>query len=84
MSIYIVAFMVSDLKNVSIHDGKNTVWLREDVSPRGRYSLSIAQVIIMLLENYTEIIYELPKLDQVAVPNLRFLAIENWGIVTEK
>ena len=39
---------------------------------------------MMLLENYTEITHELPKLDQVAVPNLQFLAIENWGIVTEK
>ena len=24
------------------------------------------------------------KLDQVAVPNLHILAVENWGIVTEK
>ena len=47
-------------------------------------ALSIAQVIIMLLENHMKIIYELPKLDQVAVPNQHFLAVENWGIVTEK
>jgi aminopeptidase N len=83
MSTYIVAFVVSDLKNVSIHEGKNTVWLREDVLPQGKYALSIAQVIIMLLENYTEIMYELPKLDQVALPDLEFSAMENWGIVTE-
>jgi len=83
MSTYIVAFVVSDLKNLSMHDGKNSVWLREDVLPQGKYALSIAQVIIMLLENYTEIMYELPKLDQVAIPDLEFLAMENWGIVTE-
>lgn len=83
MSTYIVAFVVSDLKNMSIHDGKNTMWLREDVLSQGKYALSIAQDIIMLLENYTEIMYEIPKLDQVAVPNLHFLAMENWGIVTE-
>jgi aminopeptidase N len=83
MSTYIVAFVVSDLKNLSIHDGKNTMWLREDVLPQGKYALSIAQAIITLLENYTEIMYELPKLDQVAVPNLYFWAMENWGIVTE-
>ena len=34
MSTYIVAFVVSDLKNVFIHDEKNTVWLQEDVLPR--------------------------------------------------
>ena len=60
------------------------LWLWDDVLPPGRYSLSIAQVIIMLLENYTEKMYELPKLDQMAVPNLQFLALENCGIVTEK
>jgi aminopeptidase N len=88
MSTYIVAFVVSDLKNVSIRDGNNTVWLREDVVSQGNYTLSIAQVIIMLLENYTEIMYEIPKLDQVAIPAQHFLAVEylameNWGIVTE-
>ena len=79
-----MAFVVSDLKTVSIHDGKNTVWLQEDVLPQSKNALSIAQVIIILLENYTEIMYELPKLDQVAVPNIHFLAMENLGIVTEK
>jgi len=83
MSTYTLAFVVSDLKNMSIYGGKDTVWLREDVLPQGNYVLSIAQVIITLLENYTEIMYELPKLDQVAVPNLQFWAMENWGIVTE-
>ena len=71
-----MAFVVSDLKNVSIHDGKNTVWL-QDVLPQGKYALTIAQVIIMLLVYHTEIMYELPKLDQMSVPNLHFLAMEN-------
>ena len=78
MSTYIVAFVVSDLKNVSIHDGTNTVWLR-DVLPQGKYALTIAQVIIMLLEYHTEIMYELPKLDQVAVPNLHFFGYGELG-----
>ena len=63
MSIYIVAFVVSDLKNISIHVGENTMWLREDVLPQDKYALSIAQVIIVFLETYTEMIYEHPKLD---------------------
>ena len=74
MPAYVVAFVVSDLKNVSIHDGKNTVWLREDFFPLGKYALSIAQVI-MLLENYAEIRYGLPKVDQVVVPNLQFFLL---------
>jgi len=60
------------------------VVVRGCFASRQKYALSISQVIIMLLENYTEITYELPKLDQVAVPNLQFLTMENWGIVTGK
>jgi len=60
------------------------VVVRGCFASRQKYALFISQVIMMLLENYTEITHELPKLDQVAVPNLQFLAIENWGIVTEK
>ena len=55
MPTCIVVFVVSDLKNVSTHDGKNTVWFREDGLPQGKYALSIAQVISISLENYTEI-----------------------------
>ena len=36
-------------KNVSTRDGENTVWLREDVLPQGKFALSIVQVVIMLL-----------------------------------
>ena len=84
MSTYIVEFVVSVLKNISIHDRKNTVWLQEDVLLQGKYAVSIAQVIIMLPENYKGVMYELPKLDQVAVSNLHFMALENWDVLTEK
>ena len=60
MPTYKVVFEVSDLKNVSIHDG-NIVWLQKDVVSQGKYALSITQVIIMLQENYTEIMCELPE-----------------------
>ena len=39
MYTYIVAFVVSDLKSVFIQDGKNTVWLREDVRLQGKICL---------------------------------------------
>jgi len=60
------------------------VVVRGCFASRQKYALSISQVIIMLLENYTEIMCELPNLDEVAVPNLQFLAMESWSIVTEK
>lgn len=34
------------------------------------------------MENYTGIPYALDKLDQVAVPDFYFGAMENWGLIT--
>ncbi|XP_069669083.1 aminopeptidase N-like isoform X2 [Periplaneta americana] len=82
MSTYLVAFVVSDLKNLSTADGKYGIWLRSEVLAQGKYALSIAPTLINLLENYTEVLYALPKLDQIAVPDLVFWAMENWGLVT--
>ncbi|KAJ9582916.1 hypothetical protein L9F63_022740, partial [Diploptera punctata] len=82
MSTYLVAFVVSDLKNLTTKDGKYSVWMREEVISQGKYALSIAPNIIQAMEQYTGIQYELPKLDQVAVPDMFFWAMENWGLVT--
>ena len=82
MSTYLVAFVVSDLKNLTTKDGKYSVWMREDVISQGKYALSIAPTIIKSLENYTGIKYELPKLDEVAIPDMYYWAMENWGLVT--
>jgi hypothetical protein len=49
------------------------MWLQEDVLLQGKYALSVALVIGMLLETYTEILYEFQKLDQMAVPKFTFL-----------
>ncbi|PSN55741.1 Aminopeptidase N [Blattella germanica] len=82
MSTYLVAFVVSDLKNLTSEDGKYSVWLREQIISQGKFALSIAPGIIQEMENYTGIKYELPKLDQVAIPDLFYWAMENWGLVT--
>jgi len=47
--------------------------------PQGKYALTIAQVIIMLLDYHTEKMYELPKLYQVAVLNLHFFGYGELG-----
>ncbi|KAJ4437990.1 hypothetical protein ANN_13929 [Periplaneta americana] len=83
MSTYLLAFVVSStLKNISNSDGKYSVWMTEDKLSYGEYILDLTQPLIEHLENYTEIKYELPKLDQVALQDFPYLGMENWGLIT--
>jgi len=83
MSTYIVAFVVIRLEECIHSWWEEYFVIVRRCFPQGKYVLSIAQVI-MLLENYKEIMYELPRLVRVDVTNLQFLAMENRCIVTEK
>jgi aminopeptidase N len=84
MSTYLVAFIVSDFKDLSTHDDKHLyrIWVQEDALTQASYSVSISPGIIQFMENFTDIDFEMSKLDQAAVPDFSAGAMENWGLVT--
>ncbi|XP_018579251.1 aminopeptidase N isoform X2 [Anoplophora glabripennis] len=83
MSTYLVAFIVSNLKPLSINtNGIIKVWAREEFLPYARYAAEIAPQILDYFEKYFGILYPLPKMDIVAVPEFGFSAMENWGLIT--
>jgi aminopeptidase N len=84
MSTYLVAFIVSDFKNLSTLDNNLSyhIWVREDALTQADYSVSISPGIIQFMENFTEIDFEMNKLDQAAIPDFSAGAMENWGLVT--
>ncbi|CAG2054125.1 unnamed protein product, partial [Timema podura] len=82
MSTYLVSFIVSDFGSSSNLAGNVTVWERESVVAQAAYSVSISQDILTALEHFTEIDYQLDKMDQAAIPDFSFGAMENWGLVT--
>lgn len=45
------------------------------------YGLDLGGQIIRTVEQYFNQSYDLPKLDQLAVPDFYFAAMENWGLV---
>lgn len=83
MSTYLVAFIVSNLKPLSVYNNSLIkIWAREEFLPYTRYASEIAPQILEYFEKYFGIPYPLPKMDIVAVPEFGFSAMENWGLIT--
>ncbi|KAK9874638.1 hypothetical protein WA026_005464 [Henosepilachna vigintioctopunctata] len=86
MSIYSLAFIVSDFKslecNTSCPNTNLRIWGPENDLVKGEFALKSAAAIIDYLEDYFEVKYPLSKLDLVAIPNLGQTATENWGLIS--
>lgn len=80
MSTYLVAFCVSDFKNIS--NGIFSIWARSSALSQAQYSLKIGPIILKYYERFFGIKYPLPKLDMVALPDFGAGAMENWGLIT--
>lgn len=89
MSTYLISILVSDFicssKEVKSLNGNNLLLQTCStplINPRKHeYSLKATENIIKYFENYTQIPYMLPKLDQVALPQIFAAAMENWGLI---
>ncbi|XP_063990680.1 putative aminopeptidase-2 isoform X2 [Diachasmimorpha longicaudata] len=82
MSTYLVAFVVSDFKSVTIKNGNFSVWARPNAINDSHYALTVGERSLKFLENYTGVDYPIGKMDFVAVPDFNGGAMENWGLVT--
>lgn len=67
MSTYLLAFVVSDFKNLT--DGRFSVWARPNALESARYALEVGSKILTFFEDYFNIKYPLPKLDMIALPD---------------
>lgn len=84
MSTYLVAFVISDFVKVdnTYEDKPFNVWSREDAKSTAEHASVEAVKAIEHLEEFTDIPYELKKMDQVAIPDFSAGAMENWGLAT--
>nr|XP_020470344.1 aminopeptidase N-like isoform X2 [Monopterus albus] len=86
MSTYLFAFTVSEFKSINSPHERVEIktFARPEATTAGHteYAASITGKILEFYENYFDINYSLKKLDQIAVPDLYPLAMENWGLVT--
>lgn len=86
MSTYLLAFTVSEFTGIkSPHDRVQiTIYARPDATAAGhtKYAANITGKILSYYEKQFGIDYDQRKLDQIALPDLYPVAMENWGLVT--
>lgn len=86
MPTYLVAFMVTDFtsKRIVMKDPSHLtmeIFARPTAINELELGLQKGVDAIRAIERYFNQTYHLPKLDQVAVPEFMFGAMENWGLV---
>lgn len=86
VSTYLVGFAVSDFipreANSSLSRPKFQIWSRADAINQTDYAADVGPRMLTYLEEYFGIDFPLPKQDIIALPDMRFSAMENWGMIT--
>ncbi|XP_067294258.1 endoplasmic reticulum aminopeptidase 2 [Pseudorasbora parva] len=85
MSSYLLAFIVCDFKSVSglTATGINiSIYAVPEKWHQTHYALEAAVRLLEFYEQYFNILYPLPKLDLIAIPDFQSGAMENWGLTT--
>ncbi|XP_042891875.1 aminopeptidase N-like [Penaeus japonicus] len=85
MSTYLVAFVVSDFAHVNSTEIEHVVlrvWARPEAIDQAEYANEVGPKILSFFEEYFNLSFPLPKLDMIAVPELSFGGMENWGLIT--
>lgn len=83
MQSYLVAFIVSDLGSLDNNDvvQQRVIARRESIElGEAVMALQVGEETLEIMERHLNMTYNLPKLDQVAVPDFQWGAMENWGM----
>jgi len=80
MPTYLVAFAVNDFVSTS---GMSKIWAKRDALPQVKESQELTSMFLGYLENWTDQLYALRKLDQIASRG-HHGAMENWGLIIYK
>ncbi|ROT72060.1 putative aminopeptidase N-like [Penaeus vannamei] len=58
------------------------VWARQETIDQAEYANEIGPKILCFFEDYFNLSYPLPKMDMIALTDLSFGGMENWGLIT--
>ena len=82
MSPYLLAFLVSDFVNTPTVDPFFNIIHAPGKQDQAKLAADAGPDILYYFEHYFGIEYALPKLDMVAIPDFKYGAMENWGLIT--
>ncbi|CAH1983246.1 unnamed protein product [Acanthoscelides obtectus] len=88
MSTYLIAFVISEFTcsawNMPEVNSVNKVCSRAQKEDTRRWAVEVSPKLLSSLNAYTGIPYtsSMKKVDQVAIPDFRSGAMENWGLIT--
>ncbi|XP_016952748.1 aminopeptidase N [Drosophila biarmipes] len=85
MSTYLVAYSVNDFSN-KLSTLPTSVefrtWARSNAINQCDFAAEFGPNVLQYYDEFFDIKFPLPKIDQFAVPDLSYNAMENWGLVT--
>ncbi|XP_072112058.1 glutamyl aminopeptidase [Mobula birostris] len=85
MSTYLVCFAVHQFTFVERRSSRNIplrIYVQPQQKPTATFAADTMKRIFDYFEKYFDIIYSLPKLDMIAIPDFGTGAMENWGLIT--
>lgn len=87
MSTYLLGWAMHDFVSESstnrLRFSQNfRMWTRRSMNHRGSIALRQGQSIYSFLNDWLLVDNPIPKMDQIAVPDFNFHAMENWGMIT--
>ncbi|KAH8351352.1 hypothetical protein KR084_010021 [Drosophila pseudotakahashii] len=85
MSTYLVAYSINDFANKpsKLPNGVQfRTWARPSAIDQCDFAAEFAPKVLQYYDEFFDIKYPLPKIDQLAVQDLSYNGMENWGLVT--
>ncbi|XP_015591683.1 aminopeptidase N isoform X2 [Cephus cinctus] len=85
MSTYLLAIMVTDFDNYTVTEENrfgHTIYGRSSILPYTKYTSTMVTKLVPIIEDLTGFHYELEQLDLMVVSDLKYAAMETWGLIT--
>ncbi|KAF7414799.1 hypothetical protein HZH68_003288 [Vespula germanica] len=83
MSTYLVGWSVHDyVVEISESSKDFKMWTRDSMLSHGSLALNQGWLIYTALQNWMEVENPIKKMDQFAIADFNFHAMENWGMIT--
>lgn len=85
MSSYLVAFVISDLRNITNAPNyfPHRIFVRAQDLDAAEFGLAHGDVLLDALQDYVQVNYSLPKMDQIAISDMHFTGTASTSVFNQ-